>query len=170
MARAKSSASSAQSTATIGFEAKLWLAADKLRNNMDAAVSSEATSVPQTKAYKHVVLGLIFLKCISDTFEAHHAKRKPDTFRRYLHPGLRADYVFANPHFNDADWFCKDDDVRLRWSGATWTTRQGCPEGECGGVHQFGVPPKGNANFAWVQHFIHILAPDCNTGGRQSLN
>ncbi len=51
-----------ESTATIGFEAKLWLAADKLRNNMDAA------------EYKHVVLGLIFLKYISDTFEEHHTK------------------------------------------------------------------------------------------------
>ena len=62
MARAKSSASSAQSSATIGFEATLWLTADKLRNNMDAA------------EYKHVVLGLIFLKYISDTFEEHRAK------------------------------------------------------------------------------------------------
>ena len=53
MARAKSSSST--STATIGFEAKLWLTADKLRNNMDAA------------EYKHVVLGLIFLKYISDS-------------------------------------------------------------------------------------------------------
>ena len=52
----------APNSATIGFEAKLWLAADKLRNNMDAA------------EYKHVVLGLIFLKYISDTFEEHHAK------------------------------------------------------------------------------------------------
>ncbi|MFZ4538439.1 type I restriction-modification system subunit M N-terminal domain-containing protein [Propionivibrio sp.] len=43
------------SAATIGFEAKLWLTADKLRNNMDAA------------EYKHVVLGLIFLKYISDS-------------------------------------------------------------------------------------------------------
>jgi type I restriction enzyme M protein len=60
MARAKSSASS-QSSATIGFEAKLWLTADKLRNNMDAG------------EYKHVVLGLIFLKYISDTFEEHRA-------------------------------------------------------------------------------------------------
>jgi type I restriction enzyme M protein len=50
------------STATIGFEAKLWLVVDKLRNNMDAA------------EYKHVVLGLIFLKYISDTFEEHRAK------------------------------------------------------------------------------------------------
>ncbi len=60
---AKRKASSPKdSTATIGFEAKLWLAADKLRNNMDAA------------EYKHVVLGLIFLKYISDTFEEHRAK------------------------------------------------------------------------------------------------
>ena len=50
------------SSATIGFEAKLWLTADKLRNNMDAA------------EYKHVVLGLIFLKYISDSFEEIHAK------------------------------------------------------------------------------------------------
>ena len=62
MARASSSRSPDQSTATIGFEAKLWLTADKLRNNMDAA------------EYKHVVLGLIFLKYISDSFDEHHAK------------------------------------------------------------------------------------------------
>ena len=49
-------------TATLGFEAKLWQAADALRNNMDAA------------EYKHVVLGLVFLKYISDAFEAQHAK------------------------------------------------------------------------------------------------
>src|SRR3954466_16063517 len=43
--------------ATIGFEEKLWSAADKLRNNMDSG------------EYKHVVLGLIFLKYVSDTFQ-----------------------------------------------------------------------------------------------------
>lgn len=48
-------------TANLGFEAKLWAPADALRNNMDAA------------EYKHVVLGLIFLKYISDAFEAKHA-------------------------------------------------------------------------------------------------
>lgn len=63
MSRTKSNGTK-NSTATIGFEAKLWLAADKLRNNMDAA------------EYKHVVLGLIFLKYISDTFEEHRAKLK----------------------------------------------------------------------------------------------
>lgn len=44
----------------LDFEQKLWQAADKLRNNMDAA------------EYKHVVLGLIFLKYISDSFEERH--------------------------------------------------------------------------------------------------
>jgi type I restriction enzyme M protein len=53
----KNSAGSDSSAANLGFEAKLWLAADKLRNNMDAA------------EYKHVVLGLVFLKYISDAFE-----------------------------------------------------------------------------------------------------
>ena len=73
------------------------------------------------------------LRGIEADFGPEHA----DTFRRDLHPDLRADYVLANPPFNDSDWFRKDDDVRWK----------------------FGVPPKGNANFAWVQHFIHHLAP-----------
>ena len=49
-------------TTALGFESKLWATADALRNNMDAA------------EYKHVVLGLIFLKYISDAFEAKHAE------------------------------------------------------------------------------------------------
>ena len=61
MAREKPSSASA-SAANLGFEAKLWLTADKLRNNMDAA------------EYKHVVLGLMFLKYISDSFEEMRTK------------------------------------------------------------------------------------------------
>lgn len=61
MAKAKKSAKTGNG-ANLGFEATLWAAADKLRNNMGAA------------EYKHVVLGLIFLKYISDTFEEHRAK------------------------------------------------------------------------------------------------
>ena len=75
-------------------------------------------------------------------FEADLGTEHADTFRRDLHPDLRADYVLANPPFNDSDWFRKDDDPRWR----------------------YGVPPKGNANFAWVQHFIHHLAPDGKAG------
>ena len=50
----------------LGFEQKLWAAADKMRNNMDAA------------EYKHVVLGLIFLKYISDSFEALYKRLGED--------------------------------------------------------------------------------------------
>ncbi len=63
-----------------------------------------------------------------------------DSFHRDLHKDLRADYMLANPPFNDSDW----GGERLR-DDARW---------------QYGVPPAGNANFAWVQHFIAHLAPD----------
>jgi type I restriction enzyme M protein len=95
--------------------------------------------------------------------EADIGKEHADTFRHVQHPDLRADYVLANPPFNDSDWFRKDDDVRWQPSGAR-STAKGSPQGERGGVHQFGVPPKGNANFAWVQHFIHHLAPQGMAG------
>src|SRR5437660_9936063 len=79
MQRTKSSKSAQGNSANIGFEAKLWLAADKLRSSMDAA------------EYKHVVLGLIFLKYISDSFEEHHEKLKSD----------KGDYAGANPEDPD---------------------------------------------------------------------
>ncbi|MBV8451777.1 MAG: SAM-dependent DNA methyltransferase [Deltaproteobacteria bacterium] len=62
-----------------------------------------------------------------------------DTFHADKHPDLKADYVLANPPFNDSDWrgeLLKED---KRWV--------------------YGTPPAGNANFAWVQHFIWHLAP-----------
>ena len=62
-----------------------------------------------------------------------------DTFHHDAHPDLKADYVLANPPFNDSDWrgeLLKDD---KRWV--------------------YGMPPASNANYAWVQHFIHHLAP-----------
>ena len=65
-----------------------------------------------------------------------------DTFREDLHPDLKADYILANFPFNVSDWFRKDDDVRWR----------------------FGLPPKGNANFGWIQHIIHHLAPNGMAG------
>jgi type I restriction enzyme M protein len=62
-----------------------------------------------------------------------------DTFHSDRHPDLKADYVLANPPFNDSDWrgeLLRED---KRW--------------------MYGVPPASNANFAWVQHFIYHLAP-----------
>ena len=65
-----------------------------------------------------------------------------DTFARDLHPGLEADVVMANPPFNIKDWSRKEDDARWR----------------------FGVPPAGNANYAWIQHILSKLAPDGRAG------
>ena len=62
-----------------------------------------------------------------------------DSFHNDQHPDLRADYILANPPFNVSDW----GGERLR-DDKRW---------------EYGVPPVGNANFAWVQHFLHHLAP-----------
>jgi type I restriction enzyme M protein len=62
-----------------------------------------------------------------------------DSFHNDRFPDLKADFILANPPFNVSDWrgeLLKDD---KRW--------------------KYGVPPAGNANFAWVQHIIHHLAP-----------
>jgi type I restriction enzyme M protein len=62
-----------------------------------------------------------------------------DTFHADKHPDLKADYILANPPFNDSDWRGELLKTDKRWL--------------------YGVPPAGNANFAWVQHFISHLAP-----------
>ena len=67
-----------------------------------------------------------------------------DSFHNDRHPDLKADFILANPHFNDDKWggeLLTDD---KRW--------------------QYGTPPKGNANFAWVQHIVHHLAPGGTAG------
>src|SRR5438445_9165772 len=67
--------------ANLGFEEKLWQAADKLRGNMDAA------------DYKHVVLGLIFLKYISDAFQERYDKLKKEP---HAEPEDRDEYTGEN--------------------------------------------------------------------------
>ena len=67
-----------------------------------------------------------------------------DSFHNDQHPDLKADYVLANPPFNDSDWRGE-----LLRNDKRWV---------------FGTPPAGNANFAWVQHFIHHLAPNGTAG------
>lgn len=79
------------------------------------------------------------------SIEANLGSQPADTFLRNLHPDLKADYILANPPFNVSDWSGKllQDDVRWR----------------------YGTPPLGNANYAWIQHFIHHLAPPNGHGG-----
>lgn len=66
-------------------------------------------------------------------------KEPASTYTRDQHPDLRADFIMANPPFNMKEWNAgvKDDDPRWK----------------------YGIPPAGNANFAWMQHMIHHLAP-----------
>ena len=71
--------------------------------------------------------------------DANLGPEAADSFHRDLHPDLRADFVLANPPFNMSDWGqpqLRDD---VRW--------------------KYGIPPAGNANYAWVQHIAHHLNP-----------
>ena len=76
------------------------------------------------------------IRGIDSNIGPHHA----DSFRQDIHKDLKADYILANPPFNVSDW--KGELLRedVRW--------------------KYGAPPTGNANFAWVQHFIHHLSPN----------
>jgi len=76
--------------------------------------------------------------------EVNLGKFNADTFFNDCHPQLKADFILANPPFNLSDWGAdklKDD---VRW--------------------KYGIPPAGNANFAWLQHMIHHLSPNGKIG------
>ena len=72
--------------------------------------------------------------------EANLGQEHADSFHDDMHPDLKVDYILANPPFNSSDW----GGDRLR-EDKRWV---------------YGTPPTGNANFAWVQHFIYHLAPN----------
>jgi type I restriction enzyme M protein len=67
-----------------------------------------------------------------------------DTFHNDLHPTLKADFILANPPFNLSDWNDGSLNSDPRW--------------------KYGLPPSGNANFAWMQHMIHHLSPKGKIG------
>ena len=76
--------------------------------------------------------------------EANLGDRADDSFHRDLHADLRADFVIANPPFNVSDWYSDAlrDDPRWQW----------------------GTPPAGNGNYAWISHFVHHLAHNGTAG------
>jgi type I restriction enzyme M protein len=80
------------------------------------------------------------IRGIESNLGAKHA----DTFHEDLHPDLRADFILANPPFNISAWGAERLENDVRW--------------------KYGPPPARNANFAWVQHFLHHLAPDGTAG------
>lgn len=70
--------------------------------------------------------------------------RRGDTFHDDKFPDLKADYIIANPPFNISDWGAEHLSDDIRW--------------------RYGMPPKGNANYAWIQHMIHHLSPRGTAG------
>jgi type I restriction enzyme M protein len=100
----------------------------------DIAIYGQESNPP---TWKLAAMNLA-IRGIDGDLGAHPA----DTFRQDLHPDLKADYILANFPFNVSDWFRKDDDVRWR----------------------YGLPPKGNANYGWIQHIIHHLGPNGMAG------
>lgn len=80
------------------------------------------------------------IRGIDADFGPYHA----DTFFNDLHPTLKADFVIANPPFNLSSWGQDKLQDDVRW--------------------KYGIPPAGNANFAWIQHMIHHLAPNGKIG------
>jgi type I restriction enzyme M protein len=70
---------------------------------------------------------------------ANLGPRAADSFHDDLHKDLKADFILANPPFNISEWGGERRKSDVRW--------------------KFGVPPASNANFAWVQHMVHHLAP-----------
>lgn len=71
--------------------------------------------------------------------EAHLGDKWADSFLSDVHKDLKADYILANPPFNVSDWHGESLREDARW--------------------KYGIPPVGNANYAWIQNFIHHLAP-----------
>ncbi|MBP1630112.1 MAG: putative type restriction enzyme protein [Bacteroidetes bacterium] len=76
--------------------------------------------------------------------EADLGKYNADTFFSDCHPTLKADYVMANPPFNLSDWGADKLSTDVRWL--------------------YGLPPNGNANYAWIQHIVHHLSPSGKAG------
>lgn len=76
--------------------------------------------------------------------EANLGEYNADTFFNDCHPTLRADFIMANPPFNLSDWGADKLRDDVRW--------------------KYGMPPASNANFAWLQHMIHHLAPNGKIG------
>jgi len=94
--------------------------------------------------YNHTTWQLAAMNMVIRGLDFNFGKEPANSFTNDQHPDLRADYIMANPPFNMKEWDIgvKDDDPR-------W---------------QYGRPPSGNANFAWLQHMLYHLAPNGSMG------
>ncbi len=94
--------------------------------------------------YNHTTWQLAAMNMVIRGLDFNFGKEPANTFTNDQHPDLRADYVMANPPFNMKEWDTGVSDDDPRW--------------------QYGKPPSGNANFAWLQHMLYHLAPNGSLG------
>ena len=87
---------------------------------------------------------LAAMNMVIRSIDFNFGKANADSFTNDKHPDLRADYVMANPPFNIKEWWNAKLEGDPRW--------------------EYGTPPKGNANFAWMQHMVYHLAPTGSMG------
>ena len=94
--------------------------------------------------YNHTTWQLAAMNMAIRGIDFNFGKEPASTYTNDQHPDLRADFVMANPPFNMKEWDAGVADDDPRW--------------------KYGTPPSGNANFAWLQHMLHHLAPNGSLG------
>ncbi len=94
--------------------------------------------------YNHTTWQLAAMNMAIRGIDFNFGKEPASTYTNDQHPDLRADFVMANPPFNMKEWDTGISDDDPRW--------------------QYGRPPSGNANFAWLQHMLYHLAPNGSMG------
>ena len=92
----------------------------------------------------HTTWQLAAMNMVIRGIDFNFGKQPASTYTNDQHPDLRADFVMANPPFNMKEWDTGVDENDPRW--------------------QYGKPPSGNANFAWLQHMLYHLAPNGSMG------
>jgi type I restriction enzyme M protein len=111
---------------------------------VDAITQKQKISI-YGQEYNHTTWQLAAMNMAIRGLDYNFGKEPASTYTHDQHPDLRADYILANPPFNMKEWNTGVDANDPRW--------------------KYGTPPANNANFAWLQHMLHHLAPD----GSQAL-
>ncbi|RKF22272.1 SAM-dependent DNA methyltransferase [Alginatibacterium sediminis] len=111
---------------------------------VDAVTQKQKISI-YGQEYNHTTWQLAAMNMAIRGLDYDFGKEPASTYTNVQHPDLRADFIMANPPFNMKEWNTGVDDNDPRF--------------------KYGQPPSGNANFAWMQHMLHHLAPE----GSQAL-
>ena len=115
-------------------------------------VPNSLRTIRKTWQYQHLWSGVQYLHVEDGSHECGYSWSGSQSWTSQLltllfddqHPTLKADFIMANPPFNLSDWGADKLQNDKRWV--------------------YGLPPSGNANFAWMQHMIHHLSPTGRIG------